>query len=533
MASIAFTGAIEAQTVTVQILVTTDLHGYLLPWDYSTGKEAPYGLGRLATLIQQERAKNPRTILVDNGDTIQGSMMESLYQLWRQRGTLPKGLSGEPPAIDPMIAAMNALGFEALTAGNHEFNYGLKNLDEVRRASKFPWLSANTLGGGFQSHIVREFDGIRIAIIGVTTPAIPQWEKPEHISGLSWEPQHDAVRRVMKDLKADAVIVLSHSGLERDTRRDAAPEFENGVARIAWECPNVDAILFGHTHRETAGDKINEVILLQPKNWGVSLGKLTLTFENGKLTRRQAEILKPAPDTPIHPDVARIAQPYHELTEQYLKLPVAESAMAVLGRDSQFVDSVLVDAVQRVQLHYSGADVSLAALFNTRAALPKGQVTVREIAALYPFENELYAIEGNGRMLRLALENSARFFNTCSDSDCSSPLVSRDMPGYNFDLAQGVSYEIDLRRQPGQRIRNLVFRGRPLEDEQPLRIAINNYRYGGSGGYDMFQGAKIVYRSGREIRDLIIDYYSENPLLAAPDHNWRILPESALRQLRP
>jgi 2',3'-cyclic-nucleotide 2'-phosphodiesterase/3'-nucleotidase len=183
-------------------------------------------------------------------------------------------------------------------------------------------------------------------------------------------------------------------------------------------------------------------------------------------------------------------------------------------------------------MHYAKADVSFSAAFNPRAVIPKGDVTVRQVAALYVYDNELYAIEGNGKMVREALENSAKFYNTCPDPGCSKgPLINHSVIGYNFEMAQGVTYEIDVTKPAGQRIRNLKFHGKPLADDQPLRIALNNYRYGGSAGYGMFRGAKILWRSFEDIRELIIRYYSTNPLPSEPDNNWRVVPDNAHRVL--
>ena len=165
--------------------------------------------------------------------------------------------------------------------------------------------------------------------------------------------------------------------------------------------------------------------------------------------------------------------------------------------------------------------------------MPRGQVTARELAALYVYDNELYAVEGNGRMVREALENAARYFLTCPEPACAhGPLVDRAVAGYNFDMAQGVEYDIDLTRPVGQRVQNLRYRGAPLRDEQPLRIALNNYRAAGSAGYSMFRDAKVVWRSGREIRDLMIEYFgAQRALPAKPDGNWRLLPPRAVETL--
>jgi len=230
--------------------------------------------------------------------------------------------------------------------------------------------------------------------------------------------------------------------------------------------------------------------------------------------------------------ILAIGRPYHERAESYLNRAIAEAPVALDSRLARVEDSALIDAIQHVQLFYSKADVSFASSFNARVFIPQGPVTIRQIAALYIYENQLYAIEGNGRMVREALENSARYYNTCP-ADCSQGLlINPDVIGYNYDMAQGVDYEIDLREPPGHRIRNLRWRGNPLDDQQALRIAVNNYRAGGSAGYSMFRGAKILWRSPDEIRDLVIQYYSQHKTLPVqPDNNWRVVPETALHTL--
>ena len=207
-----------------------------------------------------------------------------------------------------------------------------------------------------------------------------------------------------------------------------------------------------------------------------------------------------------------MAKPYEDATQRYLNTPVASSARELSAARGREEDTAVVDAIQRVQLFYSKADVSFTALFDPEVRIPQGQVTVRQIAALYPYDNELLAIEGTGKMVKDALENAARFFS------------GNGMPGFNYDMAEGVEYEIDRSRPEGDRIRNLRWRGKPLAPEQKLRIAINNYRAGGSGGYTMFPGAKVVWRSGEDIRDMLIRYYTERKSIPAEaTGNWKIV----------
>jgi 2',3'-cyclic-nucleotide 2'-phosphodiesterase/3'-nucleotidase len=239
------------------------------------------------------------------------------------------------------------------------------------------------------------------------------------------------------------------------------------------------------------------------------------------------------PETPPDPKLLELARPYHEAAERYLETPVAESAAPLSGARGRFEDSALVDAIHEAQLHYAGAQVSFTSLFETHVVFPRGPVTRRELAALYAYDNELYAIEGDGRMVRAALENATRYFKTCPEPSCArGPLVDRAIPGFNYDTAQGVEYEIDLTQPAGARVRKLRQRGAPLRDDQPLRIAINSYRAAGSAGYSMFRDARIVWRSGREIRDLMAEYWSARKrLLEKPDGNWRLVPPRVVETL--
>jgi 2',3'-cyclic-nucleotide 2'-phosphodiesterase/3'-nucleotidase len=521
--------SLAADTTTIPVLATTDMHGNLLGWDYFTAKPAARGLAKVATLIKQARAENPHTILIDNGDTIQGTPLEAVHQAGVR--------DGKADRPDPMVTAMNRLGYAAMAVGNHEFNFGPKNLARARDESKFPWLSANTIGGTapFPASTIVTVAGVRVGIFGITTPNIPVWEKPEHIVGLRFEPAVEAARRAVAELrpKCDVVIGAVHAGL---TPKDGAQN-ENMADSIARAVPGIDAMIFGHTHYDTPEMVVNGVLMTQPGRWAerLSVIRLDLAKENGswRVVSKSARLVKVTAETPDDLEISAIAKPYHDAAEAWLNTRIATSPKALSASRGRIEDTAIIDAVNQVQLAMAKADVSFTAAFNPRARIPAGPVTVREIAALYPYENELYAVEGDGAMVKAALENSARYYLSCPDPACTKgPLTNRSMPGYNFDIAAGVSYEIDLSRPPGDRIVNLRYQGQPLDPARKLRIAINNYRYGGSNGFTMFRGAPIAWRSGQEIRDLVIDYYlGGKSLPAEPDGNWRIVPETARKVL--
>ncbi|MEJ7607843.1 MAG: bifunctional UDP-sugar hydrolase/5'-nucleotidase [Bryobacteraceae bacterium] len=424
--------SICAREVKIVVLATTDLHGNVYPYDYLTGQAVPRGLAKIATLIKAERSANPATILVDCGDTIQGASLEGVYQHYVRTGTYPLGLKPERPlTADPMMLAMNHLGYDAMAVGNHEYNYGLQNLDKARSAARFPWLSANTKvapeagRSAFEAYTVKVVNGIKIGIIGITTPAVPSWEKPENYKHYTFIDAKEAVLGAVAELKSkhkpDLIIVAAHAGLDRDLRTGAVhggeSAKENMIYAVASGVPGVDAIVFGHTHRELEEANINGVLLTQPKNWGISLARIEFIFDvseaGSKLLRKSSKLLPVTAATVADQEVLKIAKPYHDLAEAYLNTRVTQSSADLNASESRIEDTAMIDAIHQVQLHFGKADVSFASSFNPRAAIAKGPVTVRQIAALYLYDNELYAIEGNGKMIREALENAARFYNSC------------------------------------------------------------------------------------------------------------------------
>ncbi len=541
------TQLLAAQTAKVTILATTDLHGYIYPYDYFTQQPANLGLAKAATLIAEVRKEVPEAILIDAGDTIQGSPLESVYNSFAATGRLAAGVKvpARAMSIDPMVLAMNALRYDAMTVGNHEFNYGLNNLNAARRASRFPWLSANTLASGpntkgFVPYLEKTVNGVRIVVVGLTTPAIPQWEKPEHFAGYTWEEPRAALERLLQIWganKPDLLIVAAHGGMDRNATKNSMGVVENFAWQIA-EVGGVDAVVVGHSHQETAEVYNGNAILNQPKNYGASVGRLDFEFERGAqgkwtLKSRRGRVLKVTSETLADEQILGLAKPYHDAAEQYLSTPVATAPETLSAATGRYEDTALVDAIHEVQLAATQADVSLSALFNPRLVVQKGPVTVREAAALYVFDNTLYKIEGTGKMLRDALENAARYFESCTTPTCDTgELLNPKFMGFNFDMAEGVEYEIDLRKPAGQRITNLRYKGAPLQDGQRLTIALNNYRAGGSGGFDMFKGATVLWQSNEAIRDLLIEHFArkkEFPVKASG--NWKLLPEAARKRL--
>jgi 2',3'-cyclic-nucleotide 2'-phosphodiesterase/3'-nucleotidase len=520
-----------AERAWITVLSTTDLHGNVLPVDYYTNRPDARGLAKVATLVRQARKENPAgTLLLDSGDTIQGTPLEYFHNK----------KNNAPP--DPMMLAMNALRFDALAVGNHEYNFGLAVLEKARREASFPWLSANTYRKGtnetyFQPYVVKELNGVRVGLLGLTTPGVPFWENKENFVGLEFREPVTEARKWVGVLRAkervDLVVIAMHMGLEEDLRTgELSPgqvASENVAARLAREVAGVDVILLGHTHREVPSLVINGVLLAQASFWGRHLARADVYLERRKGARwrvaaKSARTIPVTASTETDAEIARLVEPYDRETQGWLARVIGASAAELTAEESRFRDTAILDLIQRVQLEVGQADVSMVASFNPQARLPKGDVTVRDIAGLYIYENTLVVLEVTGRQLQDALEHSAKYFRAYEARRTPAELVDEKIPAYNFDIAEGVTYDLDLTKPHGARVQNLRFRGVPLDPAQKLKLATNNYRVNGGGGYTMFKGAPEVYRSSTEIRELIIDWVERNKRVPAePTNNWRLL----------
>lgn len=520
------------ERVQITILGTTDLHGNLGPIDYYTNKPDNRGLAKIATLIKRVRKEQPNVVLIDSGDTIQGSPLESFHA---RKNNQPK---------DPMMLAMDSLNYDAMTVGNHEYNFGLKVLEKARSEATFPWLSANTYDKAtnhphYKPYIIKEVAGVKIAVLGLTTPGIPNWDNAPNYAGLAFhEPLAEARKWVpiLRDQeKADVVVIAMHMGLEEDlSTGELTPgqvEHENEAIAIAKEVPGVDVIFMGHTHREVSSLYINGVLLTQANHWGRHLARADLYLQKAgtgwRMYAKSARTI--ASDDRVEPDVevTKLAEPYDRETQGWLSRVIGQSSQELTARDARFRDTAILDLVQKVQLEAGKADVSMVANFNADARIAKGPVSVRDVAGLYVYENTLVVLEVTGQQLKDALEHSAKYFKAYVPGKPPGDLVDEKIPAYNFDIAEGVTYDLDISKPVGQRIQNLRFHGQPLSPTKKLRLATNNYRVNGGGGYTMYKNAPVVYRSSEEIRELIIDWVERNKTIpVTPDNNWRIVPQS-------
>jgi len=530
-------------TVTVTFLETSDVHGNLLPWDYLRNRASDVGLARVATRVRAVRKETPNVVLLDGGDTIEGAPPEYLQS---RRATFAGLLAKEgAPDADPMMRAMNAMGYDAMAVGNHEFNFGLEVLGKARKDASFPWLSANTRvspGGApaFGEYLVKTFGGVRVGILGLTTPKIPHWEPEANRPGLFWEDPVVTAKRLVPVLRGkercDAVVVLFHSGLEADpvTLVPDGTEDENRVVALAREVSGVDLILAGHSHRRVKLTRVAGVPVIQPGRWGESLARVDVTFEKAGSGWRVADVrgtLLPSDDSvAVDPAVAAIAGPFDRAARIWLDETVAEAVEPFPAGRARLEDTALLDLVNEAQLRATGADLSMTSLLpgGRYEGLPKGRVTVRDLFALYPYENQLVVVEIDGAQLKACLERAAEYFGGASFED--GMLVLTPAPNvipYNFDVVQGATYRLDPFAPVGQRVKELAFRGRPVRPADRFTLAVNSYRAQGGGGYSALRNAKVVRRVPVEIRDLLVERLREiGTLVPAADQNWRVAPDA-------
>jgi len=534
-ASFPFRAATAATTVKITLLETSDVHGVIYPYDYFKDAPANGGLAKLSTLVKGVRADNPNTLLLDNGDNQQGTPLTYYFN------------KVDTTAKNPMMAAMNIMKYDAMTLGNHEFNYGMSIVDKARSEATFPWLAANIYKEDgtnyFTPYIVKTVAGVKVGILGLTTKNIPNWEVPEHIEGLVFKDTVEEAQKWVKVLKetekVDLVVLLAHEGLENDidTGKDLGTAIENQAYAIATKVAGVDVLLTGHTHLSIPGKTLNGVLVMQPKNAGVEICKADITMEQTatgwKVVTKTGANLPVTADTVADQAILDATKTQHEAAVSYMTEPLGEATADFPGAASRTEDSAIMDLIQKVQMKYANTDLSLAAMLPDPApSFKKGPLTVRDMYSLYIYENTLFAIKVTGQQIKDELEWSSNYFNTYTYNRTATSLVNSNVKGYNYDMLQGADYVIDVTKPVGQRISGLMYHGQPMDMTASYTLALNNYRAGG-GGFLGFKGSPIVYQSSDEIRNLMIQYVKDaGKIDATADGNWHMVPDYLNSQYR-
>lgn len=513
------TVVLSAQTQVLQVLTTTDTHGQILAEDSYTLLPAQKGWAKLATLIRAQKAKNPNTLLIDCGDSLQGEPIS--YVRARVRKDLP----------EPAVAIMNALGYHAMTVGNHDFDWGFPALREVEEQAQFPFLGANVVLSAtgkpaFTPYVIVEQAGLRVAVLGLTTSQLPRLTEGGPLKGLRVEDAVLVARQLVPQLrqteKADVVVLAYHGGLGK---LPGAPGDENQALALA-EIPGVDLVLSGHTHQGLT-QKQGAVPILQCPAMASALGMAELHLEKEKgawrVKRAEARLLRPEPETQMDAQVLDLTATLRTQTNKYLDTQATTLTVDLDGRFARMEDTAVMQLFHTVQRQATGAQLSAATAPSQRYFVPKGPASVRQIWALMPYDNRLVTLRITGLQLKRYLEHAARYYRFSHEAE----LVNKEFSASDFDTVDGVSYALDLSKPVGQRVTALKQNGKPVTPDQSFTLALSSYRFNGGGGYMEAMGWKGEAEriSTQPLRNLILDYVLARPTLTlSPTQNWRTIP---------
>lgn len=485
----------KTETIDLRIIHTTDVHGALFAYDYIGERSTEGGMARLSSMMKELRASDSNILLLDGGDMLQG---EPITYYSNYIDTLSTNAVSE---------AMNFVGYDAATMGNHDIEPGHRVYDRFVDEVGFPILAANAVRTEdgtpyFKPYTVIERGGARVAVLGLITPAIPQW-LPQHLwEGMRFEDVVESAKtwvpRIVQDEHPDMLIALVHSGLDNDN----TDYNENAGRQLAETVSGIDLVLIGHDHRQTvewvqrpsSGDS---VLVLNPANRLERVGDIQVHLERkgGKVVSRRIEG-KLTELASYEPDTAYLDKMsvYDKGVRAFLGRRIGVLDAPVEARDALFGSSAYMDVVHQMQLATVGAEVSFAAPLSLGARLQAGDIFVRDLFKWCPFSNHLYAMELTGREIKGYLEHSyggwARQMKTKDEgliamrpdakpTDRYKTLV----PTFNYSSAQGIDYIVDVSKPAGERITILqMSNGEPFDMERTYRCAINSYRAGGAGG---------------------------------------------------
>jgi 2',3'-cyclic-nucleotide 2'-phosphodiesterase (5'-nucleotidase family) len=487
----------HAEETVIRILHINDFHGFAEPYKPLGSNETLGGIAYLATKAAALRRERP-TLLLSAGDMIQGNNWANLSQ-------------GES-----VIELMSAMRFDAMVLGNHEFDFGQEVLKKRISEARFPVLGANVRGlNTMKPYILREISGVRVAIVGVVTEDTPVTTHPRNVVGLKFVPAADVLEKYVKELgsMADIIIVLSHVGYSADRA-------------LAEKIKGIDVIVGGHSHTKLEKPvTLGNTVIVQAWEHGKALGVLDLTVKDGKITGFEGHLeeIRPVPDAEDE-NVLAIVEKYKQRVDAVLNEKVGETKVDLDGDNVRRKETNLGDLVADVMRQVSGADVALVNGGDIRTSIKKGEIQVKDIYSVLPFNDYLVAIRLTGKQIREALEHGVSAIEEGSG---------------RFPQVSGLSFTYAPSEKEGSRVKEILIAGKPLEPEREYTVATNDFLAAGGDGYKVFgeairgsrdfsniggtlKGEKLVYSdSGTWLKDMVSTFIREKKKIA-PEIEGRI-----------
>lgn len=480
----------------IKIFYTSDIHGYIYPYKYHDNQERAFGLAKVSAYIKDNYDEN--SIYLDNGDVLEGSQLLDYYYQ-------------SDEMANPIKTAFNHTLLDYVNLGNHDFNYGLKNLNDY--LTGFNCLTSNISLNGlpFGKSVIHKFkNGIKIGIIGVCTQHLINWEKPENLVGVELKDAFETLKDEVDKIKdqVDYVVGIYHGGFERDLITGKPTDVLNGeneAYQMCQEIAGLDILLTGHQHRVIEGE-VNGVKVLQPGMGGEYLGEIII--DDGKINAR---LIKP--DNLVDQTITSKLKAIEDKTQKWLDQAIVTLKEDLLIKDefeARLRKHKLVSLLNQIQLHYSGADFSAVALFNDAVGFSKN-LTMRELTSTYVYPNTLVVLKTDVTNLKLFLEKCAEYFTLENGEIVVDPdFYVTKKQHYNYDMVDGLSYTIKVSNPRGSRIINLQKDGQDLDINKTYTIVMNNYRAAGGGDFEMTKNMQVVKNIEESMVHMIYDYLTKH-----------------------
>jgi len=491
----------------IRILATTDVHGFIYPLNYADNSAKCQGLAQIKALVDNLRDEN--TLLLDNGDILEGSPISFYHYLQH------------PDDISPMTTIMREMKYDYINLGNHDFNYGQEALMNHIQNVGAPCITSNMIYHNKPfgpNYTINELAGKKIALIGVTTQYIPNWETKEHLKNIRFTDAFETLKKnvelVKKLEKPDYIIGLYHGGFERDLTTGFLTEddtHENEGYRMLTQIPDLDILISGHQHRTLAG-KLNGKVYTQSTCNGTEIACIDIYPDTNTIEPR---ILKCEGEADL--DVLKYVQDEENECQTWLDTTLGTTKIDLTIKDendARLHKSQLITFLNKVQMDVTGADIASNALFLHATGFGE-EITMRNLVSTYVYPNTLVVKKITGKVLKEYLEKDAEFWVVKGNHEVGvNPEYDWPKPQhFNYDMLDGVEYTIDVSQPVGSRITSLTRNGNNINEEDEFTICVNNYRATGGGNYNMIKNLPIVKEIQSSMVEILAQYIIDHKVI--------------------